>query len=80
MGWAGTIFVALMVVMLWPKRLEGALSHAVTFTVSALLVHRIATEEDPSLWTWIFAVFFGLFFLLSLVGAVLDKRSEGSSD
>jgi len=79
-GMAAPIFIALLIILLWPKRLERALFLVGTSSATALLVSRIVTEEGGRLWDWVFAIFFGLFFLLGVVGTILDKRDEASSD
>jgi len=79
MGMASPLFIAFLIICLWPKRLERALFLATTSFATALLVSRIVTEEGGRLWDWFFAIFFGLFFLLTAVGTILDKRDEASS-
>jgi hypothetical protein len=79
-GWASPLFVAFLIICLWPKRLQRALFLAATSSATALLVSRIVTEEGGRFWDWVFAIFFGLFSLLIAVGTILDKRDEASSD
>jgi hypothetical protein len=77
--WAASVFIAFLIICLWPKRLERALFLATTSFATALLVSRIVSEEGGRLVDWIFAIFFGLFSLLIAVGTILDKRDEASS-
>jgi len=79
-GWAAPVFIALSIILLWPKRLERALFLVANASATALLVSRIVSEEGGRPWDWFFAIFFGLFFLLGVVGTILDKRDEASSD
>ena len=78
-GWAAPVFVAFLIICLWPKRFERALFLATTSCATALLVSRIVSEEGGRLVDWIFAIIFGLFSLLIAVGTILDKRDEASS-
>ena len=56
-----------------PERISGYLMSIGFLGLSGIEVHKLATLDDPSLWSWFGAIFFGLLFLLSAVIFVLNR-------
>ena len=56
-----------------PRRFSTNLMSIGFLWISCIEAHKLATLDDPSLWSWFGAIFFGLLFLLSAVIFVLNR-------
>ena len=56
-----------------PERISSYLMSIGFLGLSGIEAHKLATLDDPSLWSWFGAIFFGLLFLLSAVIFVLNR-------
>ena len=83
-GWASATGAALLLVFFCPKRFKRFLFMLVNLGAMTSIVSELLTSDDLSvgraIWQGIFAVFFGLFFLLALLDLFAGEPDEDSPD